>query len=277
MRIIDKKGERVLQNFGEWLYRFVIDRGAALLTFSLVLVIGGILVRAIGRAFAKAMSRSRLRGAAGDFLASIVRVTLGVIYIIVLLSLLGVPTTSILALFATFSLAISLAVQGTVSNVASGIMLVVNKPFEEGDFVDIGGESGTVEIITISCTKLRTPDNKVVILPNSTVSGSNITNYSTKPTRRLDLTFSVAYGSDIEAVKALLHGVIARHGEILSDPAPLVRLAEQGESALLFVTRVWVKQADYWPMSFDLREEALAAFAENGISVPFPQLDVHMV
>ena len=267
----------MLQHLGDWLYRFLTAHGADIVTFLLVLIVGGILVRSVGNAFGKAMRRSRLRGAAGDFLTSIVRVALSVVYGIVLLSLLGVPTTSIVAIFTAFSLALSLAVQGTVSNVASGIMLVVNKPFEEGDFVDIGGQSGTVEIITISCTKLKTPDNKVVILPNNTVAGADIINYSTKETRRLDLVFSVAYGTEVERVKMVVLDVIATHTEILSDPPPTVRLAELGESALQFSVRVWVRQADYWNVNFDLKEEVLAAFAVNGIQVPFPQLDVHLI
>ena len=267
----------MLKGLGAWIVGFLSAHGADIVSFLLVLVLGAILARAIGNAFGKAMRRSRLRGAAGDFLTSIVRVALVSVYAIALLSMLGVPTTSIVAIFTAFSLALSLAVQGTVSNVASGIMLVLNKPFEEGDFVDIGNQTGTVEIITISCTKLKTPDNKVVVIPNSTVSGANIINYSTKETRRLDLTFSVAYGSDVEKVKRLILGVITKHGEILSDPAPMVRLAEHGASSLDFVARVWVKQADYWNVNFDLKEEVLAVFEANGISVPFQQMDVHVV
>ena len=266
----------MFKNFVDWLYHFFAAHWTGIVTFGLVLAVGGILVRGVGRAFGRAMQRSRLRGAAGDFLTSIVRVALGVIYVIALLSLLGVPTASIVAIFTAFSLAISLAVQGTVANVASGIMLVVNKPFEEGDFVDIGGQAGTVETINIACTKLKTPDNKAVIIPNSTVSGANIINYSAKETRRLDLTFSVAYGSDVDAVKKAVLDVISRHSEILAEPAPMIRLSEHGASSLDFITRVWVKQENYWDVSFALKEEVLAAFAQREIRVPFPQMDVHI-
>ena len=265
------------KDLGNSAYNFLLSRWTTILTFVLVLIVGAIILRVAIRIFRKTMNRSKLKGAAGDFLTSMVKVVLVIVYVIALLSLLGVPTTSIVAIFTAFSLALSLAVQGTISNVASGIMLVVNKPFEEGDFVDIGGQAGTVETITISCTKLKTPDNKVIIIPNSTVSGSDIINYSAKETRRLDLTFSVAYGTDVEKVKSVVLGVIAKHGEILTDPAPMIRLAEHGASSLDFVTRVWVKQADYWNVNFDLKEEVLAAFEANGISVPFPQMDVHMV
>jgi small conductance mechanosensitive channel len=207
----------------------------------------------------------------------LIRAALSILYVIILLSMLGVDTTSLVAIFSVLTLAISLAVQGVISNLASGIMLVVTKPFEEGDFVDIGGDSGTVEHILITCTKLKTGDNKVVIIPNSNVTSSAVINYSAKETRRLDLSFSVAYGTDVERVKGVVLLVIARHGGILADPKPTVRLAEHGTSALQFVARVWVKQADYWDVNFDLQEEVLAAFSENGITVPFPQMDVHVV
>jgi small conductance mechanosensitive channel len=142
---------------------------------------------------------------------------------------------------------------------------------------DIGGSVGTVEKIHITCTKLRTGDNKVITIPNSTVTAANIINYSTKDTRRVDLTFSVAYGSDVEKVKSIILGVIAKHELVLADPAPMVRLKEHGDSSLYFVTRVWVKSADYWTVTFDLNEQVLQAFEAEGIEVPFPQMDVHVI
>ena len=245
--------------------------------FALVLLLGLILVRVLLHVFRKIMNKTKLRGAAGDFLSSLFKAALLTVYVIILLSMLGVDTTSLVAIFTALSLAISLAVQGTVSNVASGIMLISSKPFEEGDFVEIGGTSGTVETITISFTKLNTPDNKVVVIPNSTVTAENITNYSTKDVRRLDLTIPVAYGSDVERVKAVVLGVIETHENILREPAPFVRLSEHGESALEFVVRVWVRQSDYWPVRFDLREELHAAMLESGIQIPFRRLDVRVV
>lgn len=258
-------------------YRFILANFNKILIFAAVLILGYIAVKIIVHIFRRAMNKSRLKGAAGDFLTSLIRVVLLAIYLIALLALLGVPTTSIIALFSACALAVSLALQGTFSNVAAGLVIVATKPFEEGDFVDIGGTSGTVETITIFSTKLKTGDNKVIVIPNGTVSASNITNYSTKPTRRLDLTFSVAYGSDVEKVKSIILGVIAKHDEILSDPAPMVRLTEHGASSLDFVTRVWVNQADYWSVNFDLKEEALAALEGADIAIPFPQLDVHVI
>ena len=257
----------------------VMNNWHNILKFVLFLIVGAIVIRIAVSIVRKLFNspKSRLKGAAGNFLTALIKTALTILYVIILLAMLGVDTTSIVALFSVLTLAISLAVQGVISNLASGIMLVVTKPFDEGDFVDLGGNSGTVEEITITCTKLKTGDNKVVIIPNSNVTGGAIINYSTKETRRLDLTFSVAYGSDVEKVKEVILGVIAKHEEILDTPAPMVRLTAHGASSLDFVTRVWVKQADYWPVNFDLKEEVLAAFDAAGISVPFPQLDVHMV
>lgn len=268
-----------LLNLWETMKNTVMANWHNILKFLLVLVVGIIVIRVVLSIVKKLLNgeKSKLKGAAGNFLISLIKAALVCLYVIILLATLGVDTTSLVAIFSVLTLAVSLAVQGVISNLASGIMLVVTKPFEEGSFVDIGGASGTVEKINITCTKLKTGDNKVIVIPNSTVTSSNIINYSAKETRRVDLTFSVAYGSDVEKVKAVVLGVIAKHEEILTDPAPMVRLTEHGASSLDFVTRVWVKQSDYWPVTFDLKEEVLSAFDEAGISVPFPQLDVHMV
>lgn len=256
---------------------FIQNHTRGLVTFALVLILGILAIRIILAITKKNVNKSKIKGAAGDFLISAVKVTLYIIYIIALLALLGVPTTSLVAMLSAFALAISLALQNTFSNVAAGLMIVSTKPFKEGDYVDIGGTTGTVETITIFNTKLITPDNKEVFLPNNTVSTANITNYSAKETRRLDLVFSASYDASPAKVKETILGVIAKHPEIESTPAPMVRLTEHGDSALNYVTRVWVKQADYWNVNFDLKEEVLEAFAAAGINVPYNQLDVHIV
>ena len=247
------------------------------LRFLLVLILGFFLVRISARIFARAMARTRLKGATGHFLTSLVCVLLYVGYAVVLLSMIGVDTTSLVAVFGVLTLAISLAVQGVVSNLASGFLLVATKPFDEGDFVDIDGTTGTVEEIKIVCTKLKTPDNKVVVVPNSTVTGAVVTNYSAGGTRRLDLTLSVAYGTELADVKQAVLAVIAEQGDrVLGEPAPTVRLKEMGNSSLEFTVRLWVNGADYWPLNFDLQEEIYAEFNKQGIEIPFPQMDVHI-
>ena len=259
------------------LYAFAVNNFRTIVLFVAVLFGGMIVMKVIMAIFRKTVNRSKLKGTAGNFLLSLLKTALVILYVIILLSMLGVDTTSLVAIFSVLTLAISLAVQGVISNLASGIMLVATKPFEEGDFADIGGAVGTVEKIHITCTKLRTGDNKVITIPNNTVTASNITNYSVKDTRRVDLTFSVAYGSDVEKVKSIILGVIAKHELALKDPAPMVRLTEHGASSLDFVTRVWVKNADYWTVNFDLKEQVLAALEGAGISIPFPQMDVHVI
>lgn len=254
----------------------VVGNWHGILRFVMFLLVGLVVVKLLARFFKRAINKSKLKGTTGNFLITLIKVALVALYVIILLSMLGVDTTSLVAIFSVLTLAISLAVQGVVSNLASGITLVVTKPFEEGDYVEIGGVGGTVEAITIFSTKLKTGDNKVIILPNGNVTSENIINYSTKGTRRLDLTVSAAYGSDVSRVKETVLSVIARHKEVFADPAPMVRLAEHGASSIDFTVRVWLNGSDYWNVNFDLKEEIYEAFAENGIEIPFPQMDVHV-
>lgn len=250
----------------------------SIIIFIAVVVLGLVAIRVITAIVRKSLSKSpKVSHVAGGFLTMVVRVVLILVYLIAILTLLGVPTTSLIAILSAFSLAASLALQGAMSNFAGGLIIVATKPFEEGDFVDIGGTSGVVKDITITNTHLTTPDNKVVVLPNSTVSSATITNYSTNPTRRVDLVFSVAYGTPIAKVKEVITRTVESQSGVLLDMGVTVRLNEHAASSLNFVTRVWVNQADYWTTYFDLNERVLEAFIEAGIEVPFNQLDVHMI
>lgn len=259
------------------IYNYLVNNFRTLILFVLVLVGGFIAMKIAMKLCRKAVDRSKLKGTAGNFLLSLIRIAIVVLYVIILLSMLGVDTTSLVAIFSVLTLAISLAVQGVISNLASGIMLVVTKPFEEGNYVDIDGTAGTVEKIHITCTKLKTPDNKVITIPNSTITSANIINYSVKDTRRVEFIFSAAYGSNIEKVKSVILGVISNHDLVLADPAPMVRLKTHGDSSLDFVARVWVKSGDYWTVTFDLNEQVLDAMENAGIEIPFPQMDVHVI
>ena len=258
------------------LYSFAVNNFNKIVLFVIVVFAGMVAIKIAMTICRRAVNRSKLKGTAGNFLLSMIKTAIITLYLITLLSMLGVDTTSLIAIFSVLTLAISLAVQGVISNLASGITLIVTKPFEEGDYVEIGSSAGTVEKIYITCTKLRTPDNKVITIPNATVSESNITNYSVKDTRRVEFIFSAAYGSNIEKVKSVILGIISKHELVLADPAPMVRLKTHGDSSLDFVARVWVKSADYWTVTFDLNEQVLEAFEAEGIEVPFPQMDVHV-
>lgn len=257
---------------------FIDDRGWVKLLYCLaVVVLGLILIKIILVATRKIVNRGKLKGIAGNFIVTILKIILIFIYLIAILRVLGIDTSSFVALFTVGTLAISLAIQSVISNFASGIILVTNHPFKEGDFVEIAGISGTVEKITLFSTKLITPDNKVISVPNSSVSGGNIINYSTEEKRRVDLTFGVAYGSDVDKVKLTIQSVLDEHELVLHDEGYTVRLSEQGASSLNFVCRCWAKNADYWTVYFDLNERMVKRFEQENIQIPYNTLDVNIV
>lgn len=257
---------------------FIDDKGwVKLLACVAVIVVGLILIKIILAIFRKIFSRGKLKGIAGNFIVTIIKIILIFIYLITILRVLGIDTSSFVALFTVGTLAISLAVQSVISNFASGILLVTNHPFQEGDFVEIAGISGTVEKITLFSTMVKTPDNKVVSVPNSSVSAGNITNFSAEEKRRVDLTFGVGYGSDVDKVKLTIESVLDAHELVLHDDGYTVRLLEHGASSLNFVCRCWVKNADYWTVYFDLNELMVKRFAEEGIEIPYNKLDVNII
>ena len=190
--------------------------------------------------------------------------------------IMGVPMASVVAAIASAGVAIGLALQGALSNLAGGIMILLFRPFRLDDYIEAGDYAGTVTDVGIFYTVLRTPDNKVVTIPNGTIMSESVVNYSVMDTRRVEIVVSVAYGSDIEQVKQILLGVATAHELVLTDPAPFARLAEHGDSSLDFKLRVWVKSADYWTVHFDLLETVEGRLAEAGIEIPYNQLDVHI-
>ena len=195
----------------------------------------------------------------------------------IILSILGIDTTSFVALFTVGTLAVSLAIQSVISNFASGIILVTNHPFREGDFVEVAGVSGTVIKISLFATKIKTTDNKVIFVPNSAVAGGSIVNYSAEKKRRVDLVFGVAYGTDIDKVKLTVQSVLDEHELVLHDDGYTVRLNEQGDSSLNFVCRCWVNSEDYWTVYFDINEAIVKRFELEGIEIPYNKLDVNII
>lgn len=206
----------------------------------------------------------------------IVKVGLKVIVVVCLIGYLGIDTSGITALIASLGVGVGLAVNGTLSNFAGGLMILITRPFKDDDYIDACGYSGTVEDIHICHTKLRTPDNKVVYLPNGKLSTAEIVNYSEKDLRRVDLTFSVSYADDFEKAKSVIKCVCDRDELILKDPAVQIRVASQSASSIDIVTKAWCKNEDYWTVNYNLVENVKTAFDENGISIPFNQLDVHV-
>ncbi len=201
-----------------------------------------------------------------------------IVVVICLIGYLGIDTSGLTALVTSLGVCAGLAVNGALSNLAGGVIILFTRPFKVDDYIEIpaDGIAGTVEDIQIVCTKLRTPDNKVIYVPNGTLSNSNIVNYSEKETRRVDFTFSIAYENDFEMAKALVMMVCESHNLVLDDPKPMVRIAEHGQSSINITARVWVKSEDYWTVYFDILEAVKTVFDESDISIPYNQLDVHV-
>lgn len=257
---------------------FLAERGWMHIVIAVAVILVGLIVLKIVLSVSrKLVNKTKLKGIAGDFILTILKVVLVFIYLIIVLRILGIDTTSFVALLTVGTLAISLALQSIIANFASGMILVSNHPFEEGDYVEVSGISGTVVKISLLSTKLKTPDNKVVTIPNSSVSGGNIVNYSAEEKRRVDLTFGVAYGTDVDKVKKIIESVLDAHELVLHDDGYTVRLNEQGESALVFVCRCWAKNADYWTVYFDLQETMTKRFEKEKIEIPYNKLDVNLI
>ena len=206
----------------------------------------------------------------------ILRIVLKIIVAACLVGYVGIDTSAIASLIASLGVCVGLAVNGALSNLAGGVLIIITRPFRIDDFIEAQGFSGTVEEIRITQTKLRTPDNKTVYIPNGALSSGAVINYSMRDTRRLDLTFSIGYGNDFEKAKAIIGELVANHALVLKDPEPFIRVAAHGASSIDIVCRVWVNSGDYWTVKFDMLEAVKAKFDECGIEIPFNQLDVHV-
>ncbi|UCD12100.1 MAG: mechanosensitive ion channel [Nitrospinaceae bacterium] len=210
------------------------------------------------------------------FISSMASTVLLLLVIVAALDQVGVDTTSLIALIGAAGLAVGLALQGSLQNFAAGVLLVFFRPFKAGDFVEAGGTAGVVDKISLFSTLITTGDNREVVVPNGAIYGSNIVNFTARATRRIDMVFGIGYQDDIRLARDLIHKVLNVDERVLKDPAPLVAVGELGASSVDFVVRPWVKTADYWAVKFDVTEKIKQTFDENGVSIPFPQMDVHM-
>ena len=244
----------------------------AVITF----LLGRMISRMLNKLLIKLLNKSKMDAMLVNFITSITYALMLLITIIATLDRLGVDTTSMVALIGAAGLAVGLALQGSLQNFASGVMLIVFRPFKAGDFAEAGGTTGIVEKITIFTTTMRTPDNKEVIVPNGSIFGDTITNFSARDTRRVDLMFGIGYGDDLLKAKKVLNQIVASDERILSEPAPTVAVSELADSSVNFIVRPWVKTPDYWDVYFDLTEKVKLTFDKEGISIPFPQMDVHL-
>lgn len=241
------------------------------------LIVGKLLIRLTMGLLRRSKLIKRMEDGAERFLLTFIKTALNILLALILVSILGIPMSSMVAVLASAAAAIGLALQGALSNFAGGLMILIFHPFRLDDFVEIGSFMGTVSDIGMFYTTLRTTDNKNVTIPNGTVMGQAVTNYSAHATRRLELAFQVAYGTDLEKVHRVLLETAAAHELVLKDPAPFATLKSHEASSLNFILRVWVKREDYWTVNFDLLEAVNNRFAADGITIPFQQVDVHMI
>ncbi len=221
------------------------------------------------------MERSKIDATLVSFIGNLIYALLLVFVILAALSKLGVNTTSFIAILGAAGLAVGLALQGTLSNVGAAVLIILFRPFKVGDFVEAGGASGVVEEINMFSTILRTGDNKVIIVPNSSIVGSRIVNYSAKDTRRVDLVFGIGYEDDLKLAKETLLEIVKENPKVLDEPAPFVAVSELADSSVNLTLRVWVKSPDYWDVYFSTIERVKLTFDKKGISIPYPQLDIH--
>ncbi len=254
------------------IYDYLPTLGIAVAIFLIGIILAKIIVKIMG----KALNKSKIDITAHSFLKSLVKVTLYTVVIVIALTKLGVPTTSLVTIIGAAGLAVGLALQSSMSNLAGGFIILFSKPFTVGDYVQIGSSEGNVEAITILYTRLLTNDNKAVYIPNGQVSNSSIINYTQEKTRRLDLVFSISYKDDYTKAKKILADIVDRNELALKDPAPLIRVTEQASNSINIAVKIWVKSENYWPLNFDMLELVKTKFDEEGISIPYSQLDVQI-
>lgn len=255
----------------------VIQYAGQIVLGLIIFIIGRWIAKSISSIAKKGFKKSDMDETLIGFLGTIIYSLLMVMVVIVALGVVGIQTTSFVAVLGAAGLAVGLALQGSLSNFASGVMIIIFKPFKVGDFVSAGGEAGIVEGISLFTTNMRTPDNKEVIVPNSAITSGSITNFTARDTRRMDLVFGVGYGDDIKKVKEVIWEVLNADDRILKDPAPGVGVLELADSSVNFAVRPWVKTSEYWDVFFDLNETMKQRFDAEGISIPFPQRDVHLM
>ena len=259
------------------LQEFIALYGLNIVGAIVILVLGRIVAGIVKKIIRSIMTKNKVEETLTSFVTSISYFAMMTFVLIAAINKLGIQTASFVAILGAAGLAVGLALQGSLSNFAAGVLMIIFKPLKVGDYVEAGGAAGAVEEVGIFTTIIKTPDNKKVIVPNSGVTGGNITNYSANPVRRVDIVAGVSYGDDIDKVKKVLSEIQAEDERILKDPAPMIGLVELGDSSVNFTVRSWVKTADYWNVFFDTQEKIKKRFDAEGISIPFPQQDVHII
>jgi small conductance mechanosensitive channel len=267
------------ENFSEYTdkaYDLIITYGLSLITAILVLVIGLWIINVVVKRTEKVMQKRDVNVSIRGFLKSLISILLKLMLLISIAKMVGIETTSFIAVLGAAGLAVGLALQGTLANFAGGVMILLFKPFKVGDLIESQGHFGKVKEIHIFVTILLTPENKTVILPNASVSSGDIVNYTTEGVIRVDMVFGISYDSNIKQAKEVLMNIIENHPNVLKDPAPFVGVKELGNSSVNLAVRPYSIPADYWKVYFDVYEAGKIALDEAGITIPFPQMDVHL-
>lgn len=253
-----------------------VSLGSKLLVAIIVFIIGRWLIKRINRMVVNVMKKREVEASLFSFIRSLISITLNFIFIIILIGILGIETSSFLALFASAGVAIGMALSGTLQNFAGGVMILLFKPFKVGDFLEAQGQSGTIREIQIFNTIMATPDNKIIIIPNGGLSTGIMKNYSKEDTRRVDWEFGIAYGDSYEKAKEVICRLLNNDERILKTPDYFIALNSLGISSVNIVVRAWVKASDYWDVYFNMNEKVYKTFAQENINIPFPQMDVHI-
>jgi len=262
----------IIPKLQEWAAFYSLKIVAAVAIF----IVGRWIAKLLRNLVERMMTKGKVDEALVKFVGNITYIALIVIVVIAALNQLGIQTTSFIAIIGAAGLAIGLALQGSLANFAAGVLMIIFRPFKVGDYVEGAGAAGTVEEISIFTTVLKSPDNKIIIVPNAKITGDNIVNYSAKDSRRLDLVIGVSYSDDLQKVKEVLYDILKNDDRILKDPAPTVGVLELADSSVNFAVRPWVRTGDYWTLFFDLKEKIKERFDAESISIPFPQQDVHL-
>ena len=250
--------------------------GLKIILAIVIFFIGKIAAKWLKRLIGRLTAKGNVDQTLSNFLGDLTYILAMIIVIIIALNNLGVKTTSLIAVLGAATLAIGLSLQSNLANLGSGILLLFNRPFKVGDYVEAAGIGGTIEKVSLFQTEMVTPDNKKIFIPNSSITSSSITNYGAYNTRRLDLTVEIDYQDDVEKTKQVLKELADSDSRVLSEPQPQIEVTELGANGIILIFRPWVKSSDYWPLKFSMLAQINEAFKKNGISIPYPQMDVHV-
>ncbi len=268
--------EEKITSLSEQAMAFLSEFGPKLIGAIVVLIIGLMIIKSIVKMTGKLMVKRDVDTSLQPFLKSVIGTLLKVMLVISVIQMIGVETTSFIAIIGAMGLAVGMALSGTLQNFAGGVIILILKPFKVGDWIDAQGFSGTVSQIQIFNTILKTPDNKTVFIPNGGLSTGALVNYSIEENRRVDMVFGIGYGDDIDKTRSVIEKMIAADARIFKDPAPQIVVAELADSSVNFKVRLWAKGADYWDIFFEYHENIKKTFDAEGLNIPFPQMDVHV-